>query len=980
MNEESLMKSRIRKILMICSNYDAFTLEMDGRIESQLVDEYRELNLSNPPKFIWANSSAEARTIIGSDDAIDMIMCMYNDRESGIFDFAAELRNNGSEIPFILLIHYSRAVRQKVFEKDQTGIDFVFSWHGNADLILAIVKLLEDTANAENDVFEVGVKVILLIEDSVRYYSTYLPELYKLVLTQSREFLTETLNEDQKKFRKRSRPKIFLATCYEEAVSYFQKYKKHLLGVISDVGMIVKKGDDHRTEKLDAGIDIVRTIREYDPLMPVLLQSSQGSVVQVAKELGAGFLKKYSRTLFMQLGDYMKEEFGFGDFVFKDSEGREYGRAASLTQLEKIIDDIPDEILLSNTSRNMFSKWLYARGLFNLAETFRAVHHTDAGEFKKFLREQIRKYHTQTGQGIIAEFHKDSYEDYIWFSRVGDGSLGGKARGLAFLNHLIQKYSLSDKYEGLRISIPRTIVLTTEWFDRFIVENGLQYMIDSELSDDEILSEFVASTLPDELMQNLRAFVATARRPLAIRSSSKLEDSNYQPFAGVYSTYMCPLVENKDRMLRELGKAIKSVYASTYFNGSRNYIQASGNLLGEEKMAVILQDICGTVHGDDYYPMMSGVARSLNSYPIGSEKAEDGVLNVAFGLGKTVVDGGRTLRVDPRLPRKILQLSNPRLAMRDTQSSMYALDLRPGAFKISRNDGINLRCMNVGDALAGFNHPELVASTYVAQDDRILPGVHAQGARLITFDGIFQYERFPLAKALSDIMKISRDELMSEVEIEFALDPVPGTGGMEADLRLLQVRPVSSISDTQTTTIAEVEEQMEKTFIFSDNALGNGFFSESSYLVVIPPEKWDKMRTGEMAAEVSAVNARMNAENKSYFLAGPGRWGSSIPSLGVPVAWTDISAARMVVEYGLDGFRVDPSQGTHFFQNITSLGIGYLSVDEYAGSGFVNFGEIAAQECVFEGEFIKVYRIEGLMGFIDRNAGKSTIGIQKKED
>ena len=960
---------------MICSNYDAFTLEEDGRIESQVTGEYRELNLSNPPTFIWANSSAEARKVIEADSEIDMIMCMYNDRDKDIFEFAAELKNNGSSIPFIMLIHYSKAVRQRLFEQDRSGIDFVFSWHGNADLILAIVKLIEDSANAENDVFEVGVRVILLVEDSVRYYSTYLPELYKLLITQSREFLTEFLNDGQRKYRKRSRPKILLATCYDDAVAYFEKYKENLMGVISDVGMVIHKGDSTKSEKLDAGLDLVKRIKEYDPLMPVLLQSSQGSIAKVAEELGVGFLKKFSRTLFIQLGDYMKQEFGFGDFVFKDAAGVEYGRAASLTQLEKIISDIPDEILVSNTSRNMFSKWLYARGLFNLADTFKEAHHTVATEFRSFLLEQFNKYHQMIGQGVIAEFHEDSYQDYFWFSRIGEGSLGGKARGLAFLNHLVQKYSLSDKYPEMKITIPRTVVVSTEWFDRFIMDNGLQSVIDSELSDDEILSEFVASILPPELLKNLKAFVATIESPVAVRSSSKLEDSNYQPFAGVYSTYMCPFVDNKDRMLRELTKAIKSVYASTYFAGSRAYIQASGNLLGEEKMAVIIQSICGSMHGEDYYPMLSGVARSMNAYPIGSEKAEDGVLNVAFGLGKTVVDGGRTLRVDPRQPRKILQLSSPKLAMRDTQNEMYVLDSRPGSFKISRNDGINLRNIPISEALEKYDHPELVASTYVAQDDRMQPGVNARGPRVISFDGIFQYDRFPLAKALSEIMEICREELMGEVELEFALDPVRGSGGKEAVLELLQVRPVSSGPEFQVSSIAEADEMINTPLVKSDSALGNGWFNESEYLVVILPEAFDKMKTGEMAKEISAINTRMNAEGRSYFLLGPGRWGSSIPTLGVPVDWTDISAARLVVEYGMDGFRIEPSQGTHFFQNITSLGVGYLSVDQYAGSGMINFEALKAQECVYSGDFVKVYKIDGLIGFIDRNKGLAIIGF-----
>lgn len=969
------MRSRIRKILMICSNYDAFALEEDGRIENQVRSEYRELNLSNPPKFIWANSSQQAREIVSSETEVDMIICMFNEQDKGIFPFASELKEEGRGIPFILLIHYSKAVRQRVLESPRPGVDFVFSWHGNADLILAIVKLLEDAANADNDVFEVGVKGILLVEDSIRYYSNYLPELYKIVLTQSREFLKESLNEDQKKYRKRSRPKIFLATCLEEALAYFRKYGRNLLGVISDVGMVVHKGDDPKTEKLDAGIDLVKVIREYDPLMPVLLQSSQGGLAKVAEELGVGFLKKYSSTLFLQLGDYMREEFGFGDFVFRDAGGVECGRAASLSQLERIINDIPDKVLVSNTSRNMFSKWLYARGLFNLAETFRAEHHTDASEFRSFLLDNIRRYHRSIGQGIITEFHKDSYEDYFWFSRVGDGSLGGKARGLAFLNHLIQKYSLTDKYEGLRISIPRTIVLTTDWFDKFILGNGLQYVIDSELSDDEILSEFVASTLPEELAQNLKAFLATVDGPLAVRSSSKLEDSNYQPFAGVYATYMCPPVENKDRMLRELGKAVKSVYASTYFRGSRNYIQASGNLLGEEKMAVIVQTICGTAHGNDFYPMMSGVGRSLNSYPIGAEKASDGVLNVAFGLGRTVVDGGRSLRVDPLHPKKILQLSNPRLSQRDTQNEMFVLDMSPAAFKISRNDGVNLRRIPVAEALDSYDHPELVASTYDALDDRMVPGIGIWGARVISFDGIFQYDRLPLAKALSEVMSICRNELMSEVEIEFALDPDPSSAGREADLKLLQVRPVSSGTGSQTSSIEDAESSIANKLIRSDSALGNGYFTESSRIVVIMPESFDKMKTALMAEEVSAINSGMIADGLTYFLVGPGRWGSSIPTLGVPVAWTDISAARMVVEYGIDGFRIDPSQGTHFFQNITSLGVGYLSVDQYAGSGMIDFEALGRLECVHDGQFVKVFKVDGLTGFIDRNKGKALVGF-----
>ena len=975
MNEESLMRIRIRKILMICSNYDAFILKEDGCIESEVASEYKELNLSNPPRFIWTNSSSEARELIENDEEIDLAICMFNEQDKGFFSLSRDLKKKGRNISSVLLIHYSKTVVERLAKEDLHDIDYVFSWHGNADLIIAIVKLIEDKANAENDVFGVGVQVILLAEDSVRYYSNYLPELYRLVLSQSREFLKESLNYSQKKYRKRSRPKIFLATCYDEALSCFEEYKSHLLGVISDVGMVRRKGDDPHTEILDAGLELTRRIKAYDHLMPVLLQSSQASAAGIASQLGAGFIKKYSRTLLLQLSDFIKEEFGFGDFVFKDAEGKECGRAANLTELEKIIHSIPDAVLVSNTSRNMFSKWLYARGLFDLASTFRAHHHTDAGEFRTFLLGEIKAYHRQAGRGIIADFRRGSYEDYYSFSRLGGGSMGGKARGLAFLNYLIQKHNLDGRFKGLKVSIPRTIVITADFFDTFILENGLQYVIDSEMGDDEILSEFVSSRLPEELIDDLKVYVSTVRHPLAVRSSSKLEDSSYQPFAGVYSTYMCPYSENPDRLLRELGKAIKSVYASTYYKGSRNYIQASGNILGEEKMAVIVQDICGTRHGDDFFPMLSGVARSVNSYPIGYQKAEDGVMNVAFGLGKTVVGGGKTLRVDPVQTNRILQLTDVGHALRETQNEMYVLDAGGSMFKVSKDDSFNLRNISIADGLAEYDHPELVASTYVPQDDRIVPGVSENGFPIVSFDGIFQFGRFPLAKAMSEILKICKEELMCEVEIEFALDPVPESKGEEAVLKLLQVRPIASSSDESGMSIEQAQEKLGVKLVKSSDALGNGWFNDADRLVVIFPEAFDKMKTKEMAAEISEINSRLQEEGRHYFLIGPGRWGSSIPSLGVPVAWTDISGAKMVVEYGIDGFRIDPSQGTHFFQNITSLGVGYLSVDQYAGKGSIDWDKMASLDSVWEGRFTKVLKAEGLKGFIDCNKGLSVIGF-----
>ena len=974
----SLIKFRIKRILMICSNYDAFIMEEDGKIESQVYKEYVGLNMSNPPTFVWVESAAAARQTLENEPDIDMIICMYNEIDKDIFPLAADLKAEGKQIPFVLLMHYSKQIRKKVMSQTDSGVDFVFSWHGNADLILAIIKLFEDKRNADYDILETGVQAIMLVEDSIRYYSTYLPELYKLILKQSNEFLKETLNEDQQKNRKRSRPKILLATCYDEAFATYEKYRNHFLGIISDVGMVVHKGDPPKTEKLDAGIDLVHHIRQDDPMMPILLQSSQVSVANVAKRLNVGFLKKYSRTLFLQLSDYIKEEFGFGDFVFRDGKGVVYGRAANLQELEEVIKHVPDNILVSNTSKNMFSKWFFARGLFTLANKFRLEHHDDASEAREFLIKEVQAYHKAMGRGIIAEFSNDNYDRYISFARIGDGSLGGKARGLAFLNRLIEKHSLTDRYENISISIPRSIVISTEYFDEFILENGLQYVIDSELSDDEILSEFVASRLPEGLISGLKTYLKTVDTPLAVRSSSKLEDSNYQPFAGVYSTYMIPHVDNKDMMLRILDKAIKSVYASVFYNGSRTYIQTTGNLQSEEKMAVVIQNICGSEHNGLYYPLISGVGRSVNFYPIGGERMEDGIVNVVFGLGKSVVEGGKTLRFSPEFPKKILQLSQPYLAMRDSQKMMFALDLRPGAFKISRNEGVNLAHIPVTEVIPDYANSNLVFSTYSAVNSRIVPGVEESGARIVSFDAILKYGKYPLAKALSEIMDICRKELLCEVEIEFAADVAPSG---KLSLKLLQVRPISSYSTEREVNFDELKASLGTLLLESGKALGNGFVNDVSHIVYVAPDKFNSLSTREIAAELAEINNTFKSRNEGYILIGPGRWGSSDPNLGIPVLWCDISEAKMIVEYSMPGFQVEPSQGTHFFQNITSLGVGYLSIDTVAGDGNVDFdalGELDSEQTMKYA--VVLHTEEPITAYIERNTNRALAGIRKNAD
>lgn len=975
---ESLINYRIRKILMICSSYDAFILEEDGQIEAQIYQEYIELNLSNPPKFIWVHTAAEARELLNTVVGIDMVMCMYNVTDKEVFKLASEMKVERPTLPFVLLTHFSKEVYRRLALQDTSGIDHMFCWHGNADLIVAIVKLFEDLKNAEHDILGVGVQAILLVEDSVRYYSTYLPELYKLILAQTREFMAETINEQQRKIRKRSRPKILLATNLDDAMAMYEKYKSNLLGVISDVGFTVHKGEAPEMEKLDAGIDLVKHIKADDPMMPILLQSSQDSISTEAERLGVGFLRKYSKTLMLQLSDYIKEEFAFGDFVFRDADRMEYGRAANLKELEKMMREVPDDILLANTSKNMFSKWFLARGLFTLGVKFKTVsesHFVSVEELRDYVSQQIHDFHALTGRGVIARFDADNYGRHIWFSRMGDGSLGGKARGLAFLNSMVYKHNLASKYDNVKISIPRTVVIATDYFDQFIVENDLQYVIDSDISDEEILSEFVAARLPEELIDQLRVYVDSVRSPLAVRSSSKLEDSSYQPFAGVYSTYMIPLVENRNQMLRMLGKAIKSVYASVFYSGSRTYIQTTANLLSEEKMAVVVQSICGSEHDGLYYPMLSGVARSVNFYPIGNEKPEDGIVDLAFGLGKTVVDGGNTLRFSPKYPKKILQLSEPKLALRDTQKMMYALDLRPGAFKISLNEGVNLAHSPVADILPHYSHPELVASTFSMENNRMLPGISARGPRVISFDSILKYGRYPLAQIIRDILNLCKEALMCDVEMEFAADLDYRHNDNALVLKLLQVRPVGEYGLDNNVSIEDALKSLDKVLVKSSKALGSGHMENITHVIHVPSDSFDSARTKEMAAEIARFNNMVKNEGGSYLLVGPGRWGSSDPWLGIPVLWSDISEARVIVESAIPGYQIEPSQGTHFFQNITSLGVGYLTVDTVRRDGLIDEKALSELETVCEGEFTRLYKApDGLDAYIDRSSNEAIVG------
>ena len=965
---ETLMAKRIRRILLVCNNYDNFSLEEDGRLDMRISHEYSELNLSGPPVFERVSSTREALQRAAEGEHWDLIITMYNVGEVDVFDFAAKIKASSPETPVVLLTSFSREVWRQLEARDRSVMDYIFNWNGSTDLIIAIIKLLEDSLNAPSDILEGGVQAILLVEDSVRYYSTYLPLLYKLVLQQNADAILDAVNEDQQIFRKRARPKILMATNYDDAVALYGKYKENLLGVISDIGFVLHRNDKPADEKLDAGVDLCRLIRSEIPKMPILMQSSQESMRTVADSIGAGFLMKRSKTLTHDLGEYIGREFGFGDFVVSSNRGREIARARNLQGAEEIIATLPEPQLEKLRSKNYVSRWLLARGIFKEGNTLKNTTFETTEKFREAAVKGIHSYRISQNLGVVARFDPATYNDTVWFSRFGEGSIGGKARGLAFLNHILYKHDLYRKWEGARVMVPRTLVIATEYFDRFILENGLQYVINSDASDSEILSEFVSSNLPSRLADALRAFIRVVRTPLAVRSSSKLEDSYYQPFAGVYSTYMIPSVENEDQELRLLAKAIKSVYASVYFAASKGYITATANVISEEKMAIIIQEICGSEEDGHFFPAVSGVARSVNFYPVGHERAEEGIAKIAYGLGKAVVDGEQVLRFSPAYPRHVMQTSTVEHALSETQQVMYALDLKPEKFFTSVDDAVNLERIPVSDCLR-FPSFRKVASTFDYANMRLVDSPLAEGPKVVTFAQVLSYGTFPLPEILKELLRICSAEMNTSVELEFAADL--GSGLFTA----LQVRPVSSDS-----LKAEVDWRKVDTsgaVVLSTSALGTGWINDIRDVVYLKASSFDKMKTVEMAAELRALNASLRSEGRQYALLGFGRWGSSIPTLGVPVQWSDISEARVIVECCLPEFRVDPSQGTHFFQNLTSFNAGYVNVDPYSRPGdTVDFEALDALPAVYETKWLRHVRVaEPLAVCVDGREGRALLKL-----
>jgi len=928
---DNLMQKRIRHVLLISSNYDAFILEEDGRINEQVFNEYVALNLRYPPIFFQASSPEEALKLL-HDEKIDLVITMLNLSEVNPIKLAEEIKTKYPSIPLVVLTPFSRELTTKIKIEEHSFIDYIFCWLGNSSILVAIIKLIEDKMNAEYDIQQIGVQAILLVEDSVRYYSSYLPSIYRIVFLQSKEFMMEGINEHQQMLRLRGRPKILLATTLEEAIYLYNKYKENLLGVISDMSFTYQG----KKEKL-AGFKLCQIIKEDDPEMPVLLQSSDIENAEIAKKCKVSFLHKYSKTLLVELKNFINEFLSFGDFVFIEPQtGKELVRAKDLQELQQRIFEVTDESLQFHIEHNHFSKWLRARALFSLASLFRQVHaddFKDLDEIRRFLFDSIAKYRYHRARGVIADFERDRFSKYLLFSRIGQGSLGGKARGLAFLNSMIKRNDLIYKFPGVIVNIPRTVVIATDVFDEFIESNELYRFANAEVSDDDILTAFINSRLPYRIHEDMFSFLSVIQNPLAIRSSSLLEDSYYQPFAGIYSTYMIPRIVNDDRLMIDLlSNAIKSVYASVYFKESKSYMNSTSNLIDEEKMAVVLQEVVGNKYNSKFYPTISGVARSINFYPVGSEKAEDGICNIAFGLGKYIVDGGMSLRFSPKHPKKIIQLSSPEMAIRDTQKVFFSLDLEPKKFIPSTDDSVNLYKLSIKEAM-GDGTLSSVASWYDRHDNIIKEGKVEGGIPVITFSKVLQHNIMPLAEIVDAILEAGEREMGNPVEIEFAVNlDVPKYSPVF--FHLLQIRPIVSNKELISVDIGNHSE--DEIFAYSASALGNGEINQLYDVVYVKPEVFNPAKSNEIAHSIDKVNGMLSKENRNYILIGFGRWGSSDPWLGIPVKWGQISAARVIIESALDKFQIDPSQGTHFFQNLTSLSVGYFTINAFADKGFWN--------------------------------------------
>ena len=945
----NLMMRRIYNVLIVANPYDAFMLEDDGRVEEKIYNEYVELGLRYPPTFTQVSTSEEAYQVLRTMN-IDLVICMPGNADNDAFSVARDIKAGFPKIHCVVLTPFSHGITKRMENEDLSIFDYVFCWLGNTNLILSIIKLIEDKMNLDHDIQEGNVQMLLLVEDSIRFYSSILPNLYNYILAQSKRFSTEALNRHAATLRMRGRPKVVLARNYEEAMALYSKYSDNVLGVISDVRFPINGVKDS-----EAGLKLLRDIHKDNPYLPLIVESTESANREKAEAEGFRFVDKNSKKMSIDLRAIMEEHMGFGDFIFRDPKTKaEIMRIHSLKELQDNIFKIPDDSMLYHISRNHMSRWLSARAIFPVSEYLKKItwdRLKDITAHREIIFDAIVQYRHMKNLGVVAVFDRMKFDAYSHFARIGEGSLGGKGRGLAFLDNIIKTHPDFNTFAGASVQIPKTVVLCTDVFDQFMEQNNLYQIALSDASDDEILRHFLHAQLPDSLIADFFTFFEAVKCPIAIRSSSLLEDAHYQPFAGIYSTYMIPYLEDKYAMLEMLACAIKGVYASVYYKDSKAYMAATSNVIDQEKMAVILQEVVGKQYDGRYYPNISGVLRSLNYYPIGDERAEDGIASLALGLGKYIVDGGQTLRVSPYHPNQILQTSELDTALRETQTRFYALDTRHVGNDFKVDDGFNILNLKVKEAERD-NSLNYIASTYDPYDQVIRDGIYDGGRKVITFASVLQHGVFPLPQLLQLSMKYGAESMRRPVEIEFACNINQDRTGA---LYLLQIRPIVDSKQMLDEDVAAVPDA--DCILRSHNSLGHGVTEDVTDIVYVKTDdRFTASDNPTIAREIEKINKTYLDNGANYVLVGPGRWGSSDSWLGIPVKWPHISAARVIVEVTLKNYRVDPSQGTHFFQNLTSFGVGYFTVDENRGDGFFGKSELDAMPSVMETEHVRVVR------------------------
>ncbi len=947
----NLMTRRICNVLIIANPYDAFMLEDDGRVDQKVFDEYMELGLRYPPTFTQASTTDEAQRVLQSTE-IDLVICMPGNADNDAFAVARDVKADFPDIPCVVLTPFSHGITRRMQDEDLSIFDYVFCWLGDTNVILSIIKLLEDRMNIDHDIEEAGVQVIMLVEDNIRFYSSILPNLYHYILVQSKNFSTEALNPHAAAQRKRGRPKVVLARNYEEALALYDRYQDNMQGVISDV-RFPREG----VKDPEAGFRLLRTIRQRNEYVPLILQSAEEENQAKAEAEGFHYVNKSAKTRNLDLRHLIAEHMGFGDFIFRDPATRqEIMRVSTLKELQDNIFRIPRESMLYHVSRNHVSRWLSARAIFPVSAFLKHVtwHKLkDVDAHRQIIFDAIVQYRRMKNIGVVAVFDRGKFDRYAHFARIGDGSLGGKGRGLAYLDNVIKRHPEFNQFENATVSIPKTLVLCTDLFDQFMENNDLYQVALSDADDEVILRHFLKAQLPDTLIADFFTFFEATKCPIAVRSSSLLEDAHYQPFAGIYSTYMIPYLEDKYEMLSMLACAIKAVYASVYYRDSKAYMTATSNVIDQEKMAVILQEVVGHRYGNHFYPNISGVLRSLNYYPIGDERAEDGIASLALGLGKYIVDGGQTLRVSPFHPNQVLQTSEMETALRETQTRFYALDMEHVGNDFKVDDGFNILNLRVKEADKDHSL-NYIASTYDPYDQVIRDGIYEGGRKVITFSGVLQQGVFPLPEIMQLAMTRGAESMRRPVEIEFACNINDDRTG---EFYLLQIRPIvdaKQMLDEDLTAIPD-----EQCLLRSHNSLGHGINEEVTDVVYVKTDdEFTASNNPAIADDIERINRRFLDEGRNYVLVGPGRWGSSDYWLGVPVKWPHISAAKVIVEVALKNYRVDPSQGTHFFQNLTSFGVGYFTINTYTGDGVFQKEVLDAMPAVEETRFVRHVRFD----------------------